>query len=100
MACLFIGRYAEGVEYALSAIAQAPIGPALHAQLAMNYVGLGETAKAKVALEDARRISPGFVQRALEGDLSFRREQDRQKVMVFLRVAAGLEEPGAADALR
>ena len=100
MACLFTGRYAEGVDYALLAIAQAPIGPALHAQLAMNYVGLGEVAKAKAALEDARRIGPGFVQRALEGDLSFRRPQDRQKVTGFLRIAAGLEEPGAADMLR
>lgn len=91
MACLCTDRYAEGVEYALLAIAQAPIGPALHAQLAMNYVGLGELAKAKAALDDARRIGPGFVQRALEGDLSFRRPQDRQKVTGFLRVAAGLD---------
>ena len=100
MACVLTGRYAEGVENALLAIAQAPIGPALHSQLAMNYVGLGEIGKAKAALEDARRISPGFVQRALEGDLSFKREQDRQRATGFLRIAAGLEDPATADALR
>jgi hypothetical protein len=36
----------------------------------------------------------------LEGKSAYRRPEDRKRQTTFLRIAAGLEDPGAADALR
>jgi hypothetical protein len=36
----------------------------------------------------------------LEGTSSFARPEDRARQRTFLRIAAGLEDPSAADALR
>ena len=49
-ACLFVGAYAKGIEYAELGLATTPDDPRLNGLLAMNYVGVGDIAKAKVAL--------------------------------------------------
>ena len=72
----------------------------LHAQLAMNLVGLAEFAKAATALQTARQSSPGFIQRALDGELVLRNPDQLRRATTFLRIAAGLEDPSAADVLR
>jgi adenylate cyclase len=92
-------RYADGVNYATLGIREAPGLATLYAHLAVNYVGLGEIAKARAALDEATRIAPGQVERSLAGFM-FRKEEHQRRGTTFLRVAAGLEDPTAADALR
>jgi adenylate cyclase len=65
----------------------------------VNYVGLGEIANARGALDQATRIAPGQVERSLAGFM-FRKQERQRRGATFLRVAAGLEDPTAADALR
>jgi tetratricopeptide (TPR) repeat protein len=57
-----IGQYASAVEYATLGISEAPLIPNSHRHLAMSLVGLGEFEKAKAALDEARRIAPGYVE--------------------------------------
>jgi adenylate cyclase len=83
--------------HALLGIDEAPNLPPLHVFLATNYVGLGEIEKAKAAMAVARRVRPEFVDRHLRDDLY---GQMRERECVFARIAAGLEDPSAADALR
>jgi adenylate cyclase len=92
-------RYADGVNYATLGIREAPGFAPLYAHLAVNYVGLGEIAKARAALDEATRIAPGQVERSLAGFM-FRKQEHQRRGTIFLRVAAGLEDPTAADALR
>ena len=93
------GRYADGVDYARLGIHEAPGFAPLHAHLAVNYVGLGELAKARAALDESTRIAPGQVERSFAGFM-FRKPEHQQRGTTFLRIAAGLEDPAAADALR
>jgi TolB-like protein/class 3 adenylate cyclase len=100
MACLCTGQYDAGTNCARQALAEAPQHGVLHAYLAANLVGLGEIAAAREALTDARRFGPGFVERGLEGKLKFRKPDQLHRATTFLRIAAGLEDPSAADTLR
>jgi adenylate cyclase len=93
------GRYADGVDYARLGIREAPGFAPLHAHLAVNYVGLGDIAKARAALDESTRIAPGQVERSLAGFM-IRQPQHPRRGTTFLRIAAGLEDPAAADALR
>ena len=93
------GRFADGVDYARLGIREAPGFAPLHAHLAVNYVGLGELAKARAAVDESTRIAPGQVERSLAGFM-FRKPEHQQRGTTFLRIAAGLEDPAAADALR
>ncbi|HTR85517.1 MAG TPA: adenylate/guanylate cyclase domain-containing protein [Reyranella sp.] len=99
MACECARRYADGVAYATTGIREAPHLATLYAHLAVNLVGLGDIAKAKAALAEATRIAPGQVERSLAGFM-FRNPEHQRRGTIFLRVAAGLEEPHAADPLR
>ena len=93
------GRYADGVDYARLGVREAPGFAPLHAHLAVNYVGLGDLAKARAAVDESTRIAPGQVERSLAGFM-FRKPEHQQRGTTFLRIAAGLEDPAAADALR
>ncbi len=102
--------YAKGLEWARRAIGTAPDNVDAFVHSAALYVGLGDIEKAKSALERARSLAPESVQhmvetrtrtephdprKLLDGGTEFRR---RNKM--FLRIAAGLEDPSKADALR
>ena len=99
MACGCARRYADGVGYATVGIGEAPGLAPLSVHLAVNYVGLGEIAKARAALDEATRIAPGQVERSLAGFM-FRKPEHQRRGTTFLRIAAGLEEPEAAEPLR
>src|SRR5262245_62440733 len=92
-------RYADGVNYATLGIREAPSFAPLYMHLAVNYVGLGEIAKARAALDEASRLAPGQVERSLKGFM-FRNPEHQRRGTTFVRIAAGLEEPDAAAALR
>ena len=97
----FIARdYSKGVEWALLAFGSAPNLPGVLQHLVTCYVGLGEIERAKAAFEKLRGIAPEFVESRLKGQTVFRRPEDAERQTVFLRIAAGLEDPSAAQALR
>jgi adenylate cyclase len=97
MASFSAKQYANGVSYAQLGIGEAPDLPPLHVFLATNYVGLGEIEKAKAAMAAAHRVGPEFVERHVTGAIT---GQSRERQWAFARIAAGLEVPTAADALR
>ena len=92
-------RYADGVNYATLGLREAPGFAPLYMHLAVNYVGLGEIAQARAALDEASRLAPGQVERSLKGFM-FRNPEHQRRGTTFVRIAAGLEEPDAAAALR
>ena len=47
-----------------------------------------------------QRLVPELIQSRLNGVVPFRKAEDRQRLTTFLRIAAGLEDPSAAEALR
>jgi hypothetical protein len=46
------------------------------------------------------RIAPEYIRSRLGAANPYRKAEDRERFSVFLRIAAGLEDPSAADALR
>jgi len=99
-ACFFLRDHAKGLEYALLSVGEAPNWPISHMNHALVAVGLGDIATARAALEAAHRLAPEYVQRRLDGESPYHRPEDRRRVTTALRIAAGLEDPDAADALR
>ena len=100
ISCLGAGQYEKGIEYGIRGIGEFPAHAPMHANLAMCFVGLGQISKARAAMEEARRLEPEYVRRGVEGRFVFRKPEDLRRVTTFLRVAAGLEDPSAAEALR
>jgi adenylate cyclase len=100
MTCFLAREYSRGLEWGLRAASMAPLEGITHHDLALCYVGLGMVGPAREALQAARRFAPRFIEAAISGRSVFRRPEDRLKYTTFLRIAAGLEDPSAADALR
>ena len=103
-------EYAKGLEWARRATGSAPDYGEAYLHTAGLYVGLGDIGKAKSAFERARALAPEYVQylvqrrsraetpnrgEPVDGGTEFRR-----RFHIFLRIAAGLEDASAADALR
>ena len=72
----------------------------VHMQLhtVVGLVGTGEIDKAKTAFAALQRLAPGS--RLEDASSLYGRAEDRVRFQTFLRIAAGLEDPSAADALR
>lgn len=100
IAALHARDYDGAVHWAKRAIQDAPGLPVPHANLARAYVGLGQLDQAKAALENMRRIAPEFLEAQLAGHFIGRSAEVRQRYVTFIRIAAGLEDPSAADSLR
>ncbi len=92
--------YPRALQWAMRAAADAPGFAFTHGWTVLAHVGLGALDQAKSALELMQRLSPGLVQRWLQGGAAIADETARQRLTTFMRVAAGLEDPSAADALR
>ena len=99
-ACFFMHDHVKGLEYALLSVGAAPNWPVSHLNHVLVAVGAGDIAGARAAFETARRLAPDYVQRRLNGESAYRRPEDAQRVTTAFRVAAGLEDPNATDALR
>ena len=93
-------EYAKAIEHTLLVESEFPnsVWPQMFS--AVSHVGLGDIDRAKAALERARRIAPEFVQSRLDGVANFQKPEHQQRYVTFLRIAASLEDPSAADALR
>jgi TolB-like protein/class 3 adenylate cyclase len=94
-------RYSDGLDWASRALRDRPHMLGARAQLVLNFVGLGEIGKAKASFETLQKMaSAEYLRGRLEGSWVFGRSEDRRRATTFLRIAAGLEDPSAADALR
>ena len=100
MASFHSRRYADGVRYAQQGLNETPTLPPLHAYLAASYVGLADIEKARQAFASARRVGPGWVERGLDGKLPSLHPAQLHHATTFFRIAAGLEDPSAAEPLR
>jgi len=101
MVAAFSARdYAETLHWALNSASERPNLVQNHVFAAQAYVGLGEIENARAALRTAMQVGPEFVQIRLNGWSVYAKPEDRQRQITFLRVAAGLDEAGAADPLR
>ena len=92
--------YEGAVFWAKQAIQGAPGLAQPHAIMARAYVGRGQLAHARASFEELKRIAPEFLDAQLAGVFTGRSAEVRQRYITFIRVAAGLEDPSAADALR
>jgi tetratricopeptide (TPR) repeat protein len=94
-------QYTEGIRWAARAINDKPTLVMPHISLTCCLVGAGEIDKAKAAFEALQKVaSEEWVRSRLEGSSEYARPADRTRHRTFLRIAAGLEDPSAADALR
>jgi hypothetical protein len=71
-----------------------------HLHLTTCLVGAGEIDKAKAAFVTGQRLGPDYFRNRLEGTSVYARPEDRTRSITFLRIAAGLEDPSAAESLR
>ncbi len=100
LAHFLAGSYSEGLRCAAQALAKRPKAANTLMFVAMNGVGAGDIDKAKSAWQAARALAPGYIDARTNGFSVYRLERDRQRQKVFLRIAAGLEDPAAAEGLR
>jgi adenylate cyclase len=101
-ACFCGKRYTEGIDWAWRALRDRPQMVTAHTQVVLDLVGAGEIGKAKAMFETLQKgASAEYLRSRLEGDSwAFGRFEDRRRATTFLRIAAGLEDPSAAEALR
>jgi len=100
LAHFLAGSYGDGLRCAAQALAKRPKAANTLMFVAMNGVGAGDIDKAKSAWQAARAISPSYIDARTHGASVYRLERDRQRQKVFLRIAAGLEDPSAVEGLR
>jgi adenylate cyclase len=100
IACFLARKYGEALQWASLANREVPENPVPNLYFVLAFVGLCEMDKAKAELDKMRRIAPEFIRSRLEGVNPYRKAEDRERFSVFLRIAAGLEDPNAADKLR
>ncbi len=98
----FLSReYSAGLDWAMRAIVEAPgfLGPHEHA--ALNLVGLGRIDDASREVDWAHRLARETTDTLLQaGWLHLGVAEHRARATLFYRIAAGLEEPAAADSVR
>ena len=99
-ACFFLRNYTLGLDYARLAVSEAPNSSTTHLNHVLVAVGAADMAAARAAFESARRLAPGHIQKRLAGRSAYRDPQDQQRTTSAFRIAAGLEDPSAADAWR
>lgn len=94
------GDYAASVQAAQAALREAPGSPIPHVVGAISWVGVGEIALAQAEFQRLVRIAPRLAEARLAGRWLSARPHYLQRAHTFLRIAAGMEDPHAADALR
>jgi tetratricopeptide (TPR) repeat protein len=100
-ACFIAKRYADGIDWASRAIMNRPQMVGAHTFVVLGRVGVGEIGKAKAMFETLQKVaSSDYLRSRLEGTWGLGRSEDRRRATTFLRIAAGLEHPSAADAVR
>lgn len=97
----FLGKqYQTGLDWAVRSTSEMPKFISAHVHAALNYVGLGRITEAMHEVECAHRLAPEQLDLMLHGMLHCADPEHRQRATTFLRIAAGLESPAAAESLR
>ncbi len=91
--------YDQALIYARLAASEAPNSPAPQVALAIAAVGAGELALAKSAHAFYSQLCPAYTRRVMSGDTTFGNPEHRRCAVLALRIAAGLEDAGAAVGL-
>jgi adenylate cyclase len=99
-ACFGAKRYAEGIDWSSRALRDRPKMISAYSIVVLNFVGAGEVGKAKAMFETLQKLAPEYVRSRLKGTWAYGRPEDRRRATTFIRIAAGLEDPSSADALR
>lgn len=99
-ACFFLRDFEAGIAYATESVREAPQSVMSQMSLTLVAVGAGQIERAKTAFETIRMLSPAYAHRVLTQDAPLRKSEDRQRVTLATRIAAGLEEPERAAELR
>jgi len=100
-ACFIAKRYGDGIDWASRAIMNRPQMVGAHTQVVLGLVGIGEIGNAKSVFETLQKLaSSDYLRSRLEGTWGLGRSEDRGRATTFLRIAADLEHPNAADAVR
>ncbi len=87
LAYIVLGDYDQAVERAQAAIRESPMAVRAHHRLACALALRGETARAKAALADSRRILPTLTRDYLDSTHPFTRSEDRALFFKAMRLA-------------
>jgi adenylate cyclase len=99
--CFGAKQYADGIDWVSRALNDRPRMVQANAYLAVCLVGIGEIDKAKATFQSLQKVaSAEWMEGRLEGNWGYCRPEDRNRATKFLRIAAGIEDPVAADTLR
>jgi tetratricopeptide (TPR) repeat protein len=98
----FIGKqYSEGIRWALRALNDKPEMLQPRTNLVNCYVGANEIAKARAVFSEGQARAPDYFKGRLNtGTSMYARHEDNERANTFFGIAAGLEDPSAAEALR
>ena len=95
-----IGAYSDAAQSAQAALAESP-GTAVGLVLsAISWVGTGEIGRANTAFQTLRQVAPKLAEARLAGHWLSTSPGYVLRTHTFMRIAAGLEQPVAALALR
>ena len=100
LACFELKDFAQAMVYARMAAGAAPNSPGPQVVLAIAAVGAGELAVARNAHAFYSLVCPAYTKRVMSGDTTFGNPEHRRRAILALRIAAGLEDAGAAVGLR
>ncbi len=92
--------YPAAADAAQAALRESPGAAVPHVLGAISWVGAGEIERAKIAFGALHRIAPTLAEARLAGRWLATNAGYVKRAQTFLRIAAGLEDPRAADALR
>jgi adenylate cyclase len=99
-ACFVAKKYEEGITWALKAMHDMPLFAFTHVNLVQCLVGAGQIDEAKAAFSVGQKVAPALFKSRLEGASTTARPEDTKRSLIFLRIAAGLEDPSVANAVR
>ena len=99
-ACFAVRDYAEASKAAQAALREAPGTAVPHMLGAISSVGVGEIEPARASFLALQQIAPRLAEARLAGFMLATNPDYVRRAHTFLRIAAGLEDPAAADAIR
>lgn len=99
--CIAVGDYAQALDWVDESLLLMPDVPPRLTAKAICHVGLGQYDQAHAVFLIVQRLAPKLVESRLAGQWpSSCSPWYNQRIHTFFRIAAGLEDPGKAAALR
>jgi TolB-like protein len=92
--------YASALAAAQSSAGEKPDAAAPHLCMSLCYAALGDVPRAKAAFGTLRALAPELAQSRIDGKWMGTNPDHHRRATTFVRIAAGLDDPAAADAVR